>query len=283
MFNISGVSSMEPKKSVGKYALIFEPTYDYCQYAIYFREDNDVEISKIQKYSDKLYGEKKSGTIKKNTLGDIDKITTGLLDLETFFASYVDPKVFKYTGYNLHKMFIGYKFNEWMYTLQYILDNPSLLKSLDFLKGSKIYDVGEKQAMMNLITNSKNNSFLRFVKRQKQERKTNLSDKTFDIASRFRASCDSMEGGTDKIEISNLLQERLTSYKDFREMFLLKQAYLDSVLNQKDELQQLKNEAVATSVPKTFMERKPYEDGVQLSFFDIDRPKVMSKKDDFYN
>lgn len=270
---------MDPKKSVGKYAFIFEPAYAYHQFAVYFREDGDVEVFKIQKYSDRLYGArgKNPSKIKKNTLGEIDKVTASFLDAESFFNMYIDPSIFKFDGYNLHRMFIGYKFQERMYTLDCILDNPALLKSLDFLRGSKIYDTKEKQAMVDLIATSKDNSFLEFVKQRKAEKKTNLSDKTFEIAVRYRSSLDTMEGGYDRIEISNLLEERLTSYKDFREMFLLKQSYLESLLQQKEQLQQVKKTLV---VPKSPVARTPFIEGEQLSLFD-DIPKVMRKSDDF--
>lgn len=270
---------MDPKKSVGKYAFIFEPAYAYHQFAVYFKEDGDVEVFKIQKYSDRLYGDrgKNPSKIKKNTLGEIDKVTASFLDAESFFNMYIAPSIFKFDGYNLHRMFIGYKFQERMYTLDCILDNPSLLKSLDFLRGSKIHDLKEKQAMINLIATSKNNAFLKFIGQKKKEKKTNLSDKTFEIAGRYRSSLDIMEEGYDRIEISNLLDERLTSYKDFREMFLLKQGYLESVLHQKEELQQMKSSLVT---PKRTVTRTPFIEGEQLSLFD-DIPKVMRKSDDF--
>ena len=105
---------MENKKSVGKYMLIFEPRYDFYQYAVRFTTNGDVDVRKVRKYTDEMV-EVKNGKVLKNTLADIDRVLTPLTDLRQFFDSYVSPGIFRYRGDNLHKMFIGYKYNGTIY------------------------------------------------------------------------------------------------------------------------------------------------------------------------
>lgn len=259
---------MENKSSVGKYILMFEPKYVYYQYAVHFTPSGDVQITKVQKYSDKPYDLKEKSTVKKNTLGGIDQITTAVSDLRSFFKEYVPSSIFSYYGDNLHKMFIGYKYQERMYSMNYILNDQNLSSRLEFLNGSKIYDYVGRQQMIDLIMHSSNNSFLNFVSKEKQEGNTNLSNRTFDIASRLRMSIDSMEGFPEISELSNLLDEQLTYYKDYREMYLLNKHYQDYLEEEKIRLEKIKNTATKVSENKVSSE---YE---QLSLFDMPPMKI---------
>lgn len=273
---------MEKRNNIGKYMLVFEPKYVYHQYAIYFTGNGDVDITKVKKYSFEPYDEIKR-TPKKNLLGDIDKITASCNNLSNFFSSYVDPKIFNYRYHNLHRMFIGYAFNRKMYTLDYVLNNPELVSKLDLLNGSKIDDYSGRSKMLELIRDSNNNSFLSFIIDKKAKQETNLSSDTLNVAIRYRMCHDNADGFSETSELFGLLDEKLTYYKEYREMFLLKQQYLDSILIRKDELKQLKSQVVASSVNRSSKKDKDLKEKEQLSLFDMEHPKVISKKDDFYN
>lgn len=255
---------MENKKSVGKYMLIFEPRYDFYQYAVRFTTNGDVDVRKVRKYTDEMV-EVKNGKVLKNTLADIDRVLTPLTDLRQFFDSYVSPGIFRYRGDNLHKMFIGYKYNGTMYSLDYSINNKELHSKLDFVDGATINDYYGKRKAISLILNSENNSFLMFMNRAARERKTHLTDLTINIANQLRAAYNS-DSYHEYGELESDFERRLTSYKEYREMFLLRQRYIEEMETKKAELNNLKEQAIATSQLQnsSFV---PYV-GEQLSFFD---------------
>ena len=116
---------MENKKSVGRYNLIFEPSYVSYQYALTFNGDT-IDINKVNKYKDIICGSKSK--VKKNSLSEIDRITTTMPDLSSFFKKYVPNDIFSYYQSNLHKIFIGYMYNDYMYSFKPVFNNPKLLE-----------------------------------------------------------------------------------------------------------------------------------------------------------
>lgn len=267
---------MEKKKNIGKYMLIFEPKYVSYQYAIRFTTNGDVDVKRIHKYTDEML-DVKGGKAKKNVLVDIDKVLTPLTDLRSFFNNYVSTGIFRYNGDNLHKMFIGYKYNGKMYSLDYSLNNVELYDKLSFVEGSTINDYYGKRKAINLILNSEDNSFLSFMNKSARERKTHLSDVTINIANQMKAASN-FDSYHEFSELESDLECRLTSYKEYREMFLLRQRYLEEMENKKIILKSLKEEALSTSqqLNPNFV---PIE-GKQLSLFDLDyegSPKILKK------
>ena len=286
---------MDNRSSVGKYVLMFEPKNCYYQYAVSFT-DNDVEVTRVNKYSLVPYGAKSSGKIKKNLLGDIDKILTPLTSTEEFFSKYINSSMFKYQGYNLHKMFIGYQKNQYMYCLKCEVNNPLLSEKLTLVSGSKIKDSFGRSEMINLLSDP-DGRFLNFVKDTKTEYRRRgyacVTDDTIEIASNLRRFRNVRENGEESIEIDDYcnyyekrLDERLNSYKEYREMFLLKNRYLDYLQKEKDELKKLREVALE----KEREERRkrgfimndvaPYE---QLSLFDDDSYNTNKVKKLDYN
>ena len=261
---------MEKKSSPGKYMLVFEPCYSTTQYAVYFTPDGDANVTRIKKYTDTPCDDKQK-KVKKNTLGDIDKVMAPICDLGFFFKEYVDPKVFSYSRDNIHKMFIGYKRKEKIYALDYIIDNHELAARLHLLEGSKIYDPDMRAVFLDLITNSKNNSFLKFTNKSYQNNETHLSKDTLDLANNLRMATDHTDSAFGCFELTGLLDERLTSYKEYREMFILRQRYLVYLNEEKKKLEAAKK-IVATPKPKRTNE---IQGGEQLTFFDaLGEPKI---------
>lgn len=274
---------MEKKNSIAKYMLIFEPIYVTHQYAVSFTNDGDVDVRRIQKYSDIPLDSKKP--VKKNLLGDIDKFLTPLEDLSSFFKTYVNPNIFSYYGNNLHKMFIGYKYNGSMYTLNYVVNNSELNSRLSFVEGSKINDYLGKRKAINLILNSENDTFLMFMNNSFRNRQTNLSSVTVNIANQMKMA-SSMGSYHEYEELEMELEDRLTSYKEYREMFLLRQRYIEFLDEEKEKLKVIKEKTLKEEAKKEVVQPKegffgPVYTGEQLSFFDGyngDTPKSLIKK-----
>lgn len=258
---------MEKKGSLNSYSLIFEPKYSSGQYAIRFDNVGNPIITRINKYSDTIYNGKSK--IKKNSLSDIDRITASKPSLEAFFKEYVPEVLFRYHPSDLHKMFIGRMYNGYMINFKYVINNPKLLSKLDLVSGSKIYDYEGINSMIELIRSSKNNGFMRFVISEKKEKKTNISNDTITLALQVRSADDCIESASDRIALKRNLEEKLTSYKEYREMFLLQSHYQDKLEADKKRLENLKTEAVKTVL-------KPQENitGEQLTMFGFEPQKV---------
>lgn len=232
-------------KSLGKYVLVFEPKYAYHQFAVYFTPSNDVRITKIKKFTDLSFDGDKP--VKKNLLGDIDRIMTPCGNLDEFFSKYVDPSVFSYYGYNLHNMFIAYKNNGKIRTLDYSINNPQLNTKLDLVSGSKFTD---KTAISNLIDfaidTDEKNKFLTFISECKVKFATGLTNETYtmlvDLRNCKMASRNYADSGllNPSIELNDRLIEKLTSYKEYRELYLLKQAYIEKLNIEKQMLEEAK-------------------------------------------
>ena len=133
------------------------------------------------------------------------------------------------------------------------------------MDGATINDYYGKRKAISLILNSENNSFLMFMNRAARERKTHLTDLTINIANQLRAAYNS-DSYHEYGELESDFERRLTSYKEYREMFLLRQRYIEEMETRKIELNNLKEQAIATSQLQnsSFV---PYV-GEQLSFFD---------------
>ena len=273
---------MEKKNSIAKYMLVFEPLYVTYQYAVGFTNDGDVDVRRIQKYSDIPLDSKRP--VKKNLLGDIDKFLTPLEDVNSFFKTYVNPDTFSYYGNNLHKMFIGYKYNGSMYTLDYVVNNKELNSRLSFVQGSKINDYLDKRKAINLILNSENNTFLMFMNNSFRNKQTNLSSITVNIANRLKMASN-MGSYHEYEELDMELEDRLTSYKEYREMFLLRQRYIEYLELEKEKLRVIKENTLKGKNPTLEQPKEnhfgPIYTGEQLSFFDNydgDEPKTLIKK-----
>lgn len=288
------------KKSIGNYSLIFEPKYSSYQYSVYFTETKDVVVSKIDKYTDVLYGTNKK--IKKNTLGDIDRILTVLPSEKEFFDSYIDPSIFKYSGDNLHKIFIGKTKKiydrKYMECYECVFNLEQMNDKLKYVIGSsigKIYGnskkdekiVLEKNHLISLLTDY-NSDFLKFAIDTNFDKKrkflSSVSSSTLKLASELRrCNKDISEGrvsGTfDEVNaLKTKLEEKLTNYKEFRELFLIKQLYLETLKNRKEELIELKS-----NVLKDEFNNRVYPIYEQISMFPEDNVKIKQKNSGYNN
>ena len=281
---------MEKSNSVGKYILMFEPTYVTHQYAVFFKEDGDVQVTKVDKYSDIPCGTNGNKKVKKNLLGDIDKVITPLSGISDFFDQYIDTSIFRYTGNNLHKIFIGYKHKERMNTLTCSFNNFELLDKAKLIQGSKITDAQSIMGLINLMADE-NSSFVQFINRSERNRSSNLSTSTLNLINSFRDIRNLMNNGfyesglnEECVRMKQELFSRLTSYREFREVFLLKQNYLSYLQRKKEELQNVRSILASTSsIGEAVIQEESKEGYEQLSLFDINppvNPPVKMKKFD---
>lgn len=258
------------KKSPGKYVLVFEPKYAYHQFAVYFSSDNRVQITKIKKFTDLSFDKEK--TVKKNLLGDIDKKMTSCSDLNEFFKKYIDPSVFSYYGYNLHNMFIAYKSNGKLRTLNYSVNNSKLNTKLNFVEGSKFTDRASISNLINFaVDTDEKNRFLTFINEQKQQHKTGLTDDVCSMLIELRRYKIAKENGYDigllfsSLELTDALTEKLTSYKEYRELYLLRQAYIEKLNLEKEMLERAKAKITTPkNNPFTMNEKLPEFDQLNL-------------------
>ena len=220
------------KKSPGKYFLVFEPSDVYHQYAVTFTPSCDVQVTKIKKYTDLNY--KTDKPVKKNLLGDIDRILTPCTDTSEFFVKYVDPAIFSYDGYNLHNMFIAYKNDGNIKTLKCAINNPKLNSKLPFIDGSKFTDQVSIKGLISFATDPvSSNDFLNFVGKTRKKYETGLSSDTYTMLQQLRYYKKTLENRNDtgvlkpSIILSDKIAEKLSSYKEYRELYLLRQLYKD--------------------------------------------------------
>lgn len=272
------------KNSVGRYILIFEPKYAYHQFAVRFDADNSIEVTKIKKYSDEYYGNSKK-TVKKNLLGDIDMITTSMT-CEEFFKKYIDPSIFNYNMEGIHKMFIGYKDAGRMKSLKVEFNNPKLYEKSQLIEGSKIKDGEAISYMVDLLTDP-DSKFLRYV----YDRQTELKEKYFSSVSdaviqnaRDLRRCRKLmniggEAGlmSDYMYLESQLKEKLSSYKEFRALYLFKNKYIYALKEEKEKLEHAKEKVETiskkTDTPWALCSKEELPPmGEQLTLFDITYP-----------
>jgi len=144
-------------------------------------------------------------------------------------------------------MFIGSKNNERIYRLGYTINNPGLNSKLSLVEGSNINDrVGIDELIEFSSSPRKENRFLGFVNQCKKERKTGLTNETYDLLCELRNCRFAIENHSDSgafnssVILTNKLCDRLSSYKEYRELFLLKMSYVDYLEKQKEELKTIK-------------------------------------------
>lgn len=257
------------KKSPGKYILVFEPKYAYHQFAVYFNDDQ-VQITQIKKFTDLSFEKEKP--VKKNLLGDIDKKMTSCSDLNEFFKKYINPSVFSYYGYNLHNMFIAYKSNGKLHTLNYSINNPQLNAKLDFVKGSKFTDISAIRSLIDFAVDpSENNKFLTFVSECKDKYQTGLTNETNTMLHELRGCKKAKENYSDSgalrssIYLTDALIDKLTSYKEYRELYLLKQSYQEKLNMEKRAFKGIKEALLLKE--KTFSDTKNIPEYEQLTLF----------------
>lgn len=266
---------MEKKSSPGRYMLIFQPQSVSYQYAVYFNPDGTTEVSAIKRNSDIVCNTAKK-KVKKNTLADIDKIMSSVSNLKEFFEKYIDPNVFQYSGFNVYKMFIGYRKNDSMYTFDYTINNPELQNKMQFVSGSKIRDIRGRQQLVNLILTSSNNSFLDFVEQESRTGKSRVSKELLNIAVRLRRVCDNCGSGSERYELETLLDEKLTAYKEYRELFLSKQRYVKKLEEEKQRYKAIKEETKI--IDKRSRRSDEIQGATQLSFLDPHYEAPKTKK-----
>lgn len=274
------------KKSVGNYFLVFEPKYVNYQYSVYFLPSGETVICKIDKYTDVLYGTGKK--VKKNTLSDIDRILTGLSNEKEFFDKYIDSSIFCYNRDNLHKIFIGkmrkIADKKYMKCYECIFDLKEMNDKLKFIVGSSVRNekiIRDKYELISLLTD-RNSNFLRFAINVKNDKKirylSSVSTNILEIASELqRCNRDISEGrisGTfdDVNVLKSKLDEKLTSYKEYRELFLIRKLYLMSLDNKKEQLLELKSKVL-----KGDFKKEVYPVYEQISMFPEDNLKVKKK------
>ncbi len=218
------------KKEVSKkYMLIFEPNYESSQYIIHFNGDKQ-ETIRIKKYTD--IAQDKGVIVKKNLLSDIDRIVAPSTSLFDLFDKYVDKKIFAYSGYNLHKIFIGYMYNNYMNSLNIYYNNQELSSDLANVEQDKVNNYEMINKMMELILS--NEEFYSFIKNSSFNKTSKLSNYTLELINKLKfcqRSLDSI-GYMGDSELNNELEylkrslmNKLCYYRDYREMFVLKQKY----------------------------------------------------------
>lgn len=273
--------------SSGKYMLVFEPKYTYHQFAVYFTPSSDVKVTEIKKYTDLPYSSLRNTRVKKNLLGDIDKVTTKLKDEREFFDKYIDPSIFIYTGGNLHRIFIGYKNNNSMHCLKCVFNNPKLNEKTLLLNGSKTDDHTEIRDLMNLFTDPESD-FLQFVIETKNKKRQDyfysVSSEVIAMALNLRNTRMLMQRDGERALLDDYqfletkLRTRLSSYKEYRELFLMKCSYIEELEKRKNELQKMKNEVVNNhnifDTPSCLNQLQAYE---QISIFDSEKVKIKTK------
>ena len=266
-----------------RYMFVFEPKYSSIQYAVSFLENGEVVVDEIKKYTDSLVKPKSKSNIRvqKNTLGEIDKVLSSFSDLRDFFDACVDPNIFKYSASNLHKAFIGYKYNQKIYTVNYIVNNPELNSKLVHLCDNKIDDYAGKTKIVTML-GDESRGFVDFINKEKSWGRTDLSNSMVDMINRYRF-CKEMftvnrnESGLmyEAASIREALMRKLTEYRNYREMFLLKQRYLESLEIEKKRLEEMKT---AASNRQFAPIGEPYPKGIQLSLFPEDNKTLIKKK-----
>jgi len=270
------------------YFLVFQPMYGDYQYSVRFNDDGTTDVVKINKFSDVVYGSKNDKKIKKNTFGEIDKVMTSLSSIDEFFEKYIDKEVF--SG-SVRDIFIGKVRNGWVNRYECAFNNPKLQAKNKFVSGSRIdasycdeegFKNDEKEDLIELLIDP-NSKFLSFVSKTYEEIKSNkgstISSETLTIAKELRAARTSMKEGTytgSYRYADNLmgeLREKLTSYKEYREMFLMRDKYLLSLEKEKEEAKKLKEQAEQAAILKarTFEPFKTYT-SEQLSLFEQELP-----------
>ncbi len=271
------MSKQVPKK----YMLVFEPIYDSSQYAIHF-EEGGATVTRIKKYTDKALDVGAKGQVKKNLLVEIDKAVASMPNLEVLFQKYVNPSIFNYRRNNLHKIFIGYLYNNYMYTLDLSLNNKELLDKLGLVTNNMIHDRDGINGLINLILDN-NDGFYKYIEQMHNAKKTKLSSSTFEVICKLKyferqkiIACDT--------EICNefeynkeFLKASLTSYKEYRELFLLRQGYIKKLEKEREILEE-KKEKLSWE-----MENNKFKSfsGTQMHLFgeeDIYTPKGKVKK-----
>lgn len=239
------------KKSVGKYILVFEPKYENYQFAVYFNNDKDVTITKINKYTDIPFESKGNKPVKKNLLTDIDSKTTACSSLQQFFDKYVDPDIFKYYGDNLHKIFIAYKSDKKQRKLPCIINDEKLNRKNKLVSGSRIDDSSEITSMIDLLGEPES-KFISFVEEEKNNDRARVSSNIIKLSNELRTSQHTFKyqpASSLSISIKDTrdsLRENLESYKEYREMFRLKDLYEKKLQGEKEKLQQLKQKVIHT-------------------------------------
>ena len=270
---------MEKKSSVGKYILICEPKYVYHQLAIQYKPNGSTEITKIKKYTDIVHGVQGEKKIKKNTLSDIDRITTSCYDLYDFFDKHVDSKIYSPYRDGLHKIFIGYMRNGSMKTLNCVFNDDKLNAKQTFVDGNKIYDYIEIEQCMDLIKDP-DSSFTSFMIDSYNRRETGISKDTINLTTKFRYlakvltnHCDS--GVLESYQYAEKeLLEKLISYKEYREMFLLRGRYIQKLEQDKRELEIAKQ----TIMSSGFFQPVNEEIYEQLTLFPMEKENHESAK-----
>ena len=237
------------KNSVGRYVLIFEPKYAYHQIAVRFHKNDLADIIKIKKYSDEVL-ENGNKTIKKNLLGDIDRITSSMTR-EEFFDKYIDPKLFNHRSSDVHRMFIGYKDAGRIKCLQVEFNNPKLYKKSKLIDGSKIKDRDCIDQIVKLLIDPES-QFLRYVYEQQSSLRnqyfSSVSDKVLENAKNLRRRKKMMDNDgeddliSDFVYLENQLKEKLTSYKEFRALYLFRNQYIYAKEEERKKLEETKQQ-----------------------------------------
>ncbi len=256
------------KEPISKYMLVFEPKYDLYQYAIHFGKETSV--MKINKYTDTLTDTNKK-IISKNTLAEIDLQLTPLPNLPSIFAKYVDPKIFAYNGINLHRIFIGHKYGNYIYTLPVIFNNKELHDKLPLVNGNKIDDCIGREQFITLLLDEKS-SFYDFIKVKVAKKEVRMKVYTMDLIHRLRFFATQLNSfcSQDVVNEFNKMRDKLDgilgNYYDYREMFLLHQEYLHFLKQEKNKLNEQKQDIIKIKTKQN----KNFGGEGQLSLFDYD-------------
>lgn len=208
-----------------RYILACNSAYDYNRYwTIRFNEDDTTTFTDVGiKYN--LQDKK----VFKNTLAEIDSMTCRLT--EPVFIQHVLKKGPIFIS-KVGNITIFYKKDNEIREIKPVFNNPLLASKLHLVQKDRIYDKEEVDSAVRLIENP-NLDFVDFACSEKELGNTALSGTMLKIMKELRRYAKILQNH-DSIAVRNEIdvirenvKETLTYYKEYREMLLLKQRYLE--------------------------------------------------------
>lgn len=233
-----------------RYILACSSAYDYGRFwTIRFDEAGNptfVDVGAKDNLKDKK--------VFKNTLAEIDARTCGYS--EKNFATQEISKGPIYVS-KLGHLTIFYKDGNTIREIRPVFDNPLLAEKIPLVIGNIIHDKKEVDSFIRIIK-SPDLKFVKYITHEKEMHNTALSSSTIKLIQDLRYYSN-MPGGYTSNEVSaemryleESLRERLTSYKEYRELFIAKYKFLGA--DSKEEAVEIK---------------RPSPECEQMSFFPL--------------
>lgn len=205
--------------TIRRFLYQYNPKYTTTQYTVSFVNGKVSQITEI-KYPKmtSIYNK-----ISKNTLAEIDDITTN-----TTRANFFESLPNGMTQGSLFKDTIVYLYSGNLLQLRAVFNNQMLSQKLSFVKDNNIYDYQEIREILTLVGDPKA-SYFDYLKINS----TGISSYTKNLMEEYRHYCGILHNGDSTIAISNErydieqeLVNKLTSYKEYRGVYLSKLDYL---------------------------------------------------------